>query len=275
MCALLHNPQFAQASMTLITLTTDFGLADSYVAAMKGVILGIAPRASLVDITHQIDPQNVRQAAVVLQAAIAYFPPGTIHVAVVDPGVGSARRAIALRAEHSFFVGPDNGLFSVVLADAAPGSVRVVHLDQPAYWRPAVSRTFHGRDIFAPVAAHLAAGAPFEALGTPIADPVVLDFSHPSRLADGSVLGEVSHVDRFGNLISTIPETWLAGRAWVARCAGQEIAGPSTSYASAQSGELLMLIGSSGTLEIAVREGSAAERLRAGVGEFIQVRPLP
>ena len=259
--------------MILITLTTDFGLADSYVAVMKGVILGIAPQTRIVDITHQIAPQNVRQAATVLQAAVPYFPRGTIHVAVVDPGVGSARRALAVRTSHAFFVGPDNGLFSAALANTHTGGVLVLHLDQPAYWLPTVSRTFHGRDIFSPVAAHLAAGVPFEALGSPIADPVILAHPLPSRQADGTVSGQIDHADRFGNLISDIPEAWLAGRRWVLSCAGQEIHGVSPSYASAEPGELLALISSSGTLEIAVREGSAAARLAAGFGEPILARP--
>ena len=259
--------------MTLITLTTDFGLADSYVAVMKGVILGIAPQARIVDITHHIAPQNVRQAATVLQAAVPYFPPHTIHVAVVDPGVGSARRPIAVRTPQAIFIGPDNGLFSIVLTEANTENLAVLHLDQTAYWLPTVSRTFHGRDIFSPVAAHLAAGAPFESLGTPITDPVIIAISQPSKLHDGAIHGEVVYVDGFGNLISDIPEAWLAGRHWVLSCAGQEILGPSQSYASAQPGELLALISSSGTLEIAVRDGSAAARLRARPGEPIQARP--
>ncbi len=259
--------------MTLITLTTDFGIADSYVASMKGVILGIAPQARLVDISHQITPQNVRQAAHVLQSAVPYFPPHTIHVAVVDPGVGSARRPIAVRTPQAVFVGPDNGLFSAFLAEANPVSVAIIQLDQPAYWLPKVSRTFHGRDIFAPVAAHLASGTPVESLGTPITDPIILDLPQPSRSTDGVICGQIAYVDRFGNLISDIPEAWLAGHRWVLTCTGQEILGPSPSYMSAQPGEMLALISSGGTLEIAVREGSASERLRAGPGELIHAWP--
>ena len=143
--------------MILITLTTDFGLADSYVAVMKGVILGIAPQARIIDITHDIAPQNVRQAAIVLQAAAPYFPPQTIHVAVVDPGVGSARLPLAVRTPQAIFIGPDNGLFSTVLTETHTESLTILHLDNKDYWLPTVSRTFHGRDIFSPVAAHLAA----------------------------------------------------------------------------------------------------------------------
>ena len=258
--------------MTLITLTTDFGLADSYVAVMKGVILGIAPQARIIDITHDIAPQNVRQAAIVLQAAAPYFPPQTIHVAVVDPGVGSARLPLAVRTPQAIFIGPDNGLFSTVLTETHTESLTILHLDNKDYWLPTVSRTFHGRDIFSPVAAHLAAGAPFESLGTPVTDPIIISMSQPSKLDDGVVRGEVVYVDHFGNLISNIPEAWLAGRNWVLSCAGQEILGPSPSYASAQPGELIALIGSNGTLEIAVRDGSAAALLRARSGEPIQAR---
>lgn len=259
--------------MSIITLTTDFGLADSYVAVMKGVILGIAPQVRIVDINHQIAPQNVRQAATVLQAAVPYFPSHTIHVAVVDPGVGSARRPIAVRTPQAFFIGPDNGLFSTVLVQEHTENVAILHLDQTAYWLPTVSRTFHGRDIFAPVAAHMAAGAPFESLGTPITDPVIIAMSQPSKLDNGDVRGEVVYVDGFGNLISDIPEAWLAGRRWVLSCAGQEVPGPSQSYAAAQPGELVALISSGGTVEIAVRDGSAAALLRAHPGEPIQARP--
>lgn len=257
--------------MTVITLTTDFGLADNYVAIMKGVILGIAPLARIVDITHQIEPQDVRQAAAVLDAAVPYFPPDTIHVAVVDPGVGSTRRPIAIRTPHALFIGPDNGLFSPALTQTSHLELTILHLNRPAFWLPAVSRTFHGRDIFAPVAAHLAAGQPFESVGTPIDDPVILATPQPSRLPDGRLTGEILMVDRFGNLISNLPDTWLAGRYGVITCAGVDVPGPSETYASVEPGELLALIGSSGLLEIAVRDGSAAARLRAGPGEPIHV----
>jgi hypothetical protein len=141
--------------LSIITLTTDFGLSDSYVAAMKGVILGIAPQATLIDITHQIAPQNVREAAYVLHTALPYFPSGAVHVVVVDPGVGSARRPIAARVGGSYLIGPDNGVFTYALQTTNPPAI-CVHLDKSAYWLPQVSRTFHGRDIFSPVSAHLA-----------------------------------------------------------------------------------------------------------------------
>ncbi len=157
--------------MTIITLTTDFGLSDGYVGAMKGVILGIAPAAHLVDLSHEIAPQDVRQAAHVLADAVPYFPAGTVHLAVVDPGVGSARRPLLITTPRAAFVGPDNGLFTFILGTA---KTQAWALDQPGYWLPEISRTFHGRDIFAPVAAHLACGVPPEMLGSPITDAAPL-----------------------------------------------------------------------------------------------------
>lgn len=258
--------------MSIITLTTDFGLSDGYVAVMKGVILSIAPQATLVDITHHIPPQNVREAAYVLVTALPYFPPDTVHVAVVDPGVGSARRPLAARIDGSYFVGPDNGLLTYVLQTASQPAV-CVHLDNPAYWRPQVSPTFHGRDLFAPVAAHLARGVALSALGTPIADPVRFDVQAPQQKPDGSLRGQVLHVDRFGNLLSNIPGAWLAGQTWVVRMAGQQIIGPCLTYAAAMPGQLLALVSSEATLEVAVRDGSAAERLGVQAGEPIAVYP--
>ena len=258
--------------MPIITLTTDFGLADSYVAAMKGVILGIAPQATVIDITHQISPQNVREAAYVLHTALPYFPPGAVHVAVVDPGVGSARRPMAALVGDSFLVGPDNGVFTYAWHGVGQ-PVACVHLDNRAYWLPQVSRTFHGRDIFSPVAAHLANGVPLEALGSPFDDPVRFDVQSPQREPDGSLRGQVIHVDRFGNLVSNIPGDWLAGQTWVVRMAGQQIIGPSLAYADAAPGHLLTLVSSDATLEVAVRDGSAAERLNVQAGEPIEVTP--
>lgn len=258
--------------MSIITLTTDFGLADSYVAAMKGVILGIAPQATLVDISHQIPPQNVREAAYLVHTSLPYFPPSAVHVVVVDPGVGSARRPMAARVGDSFLVGPDNGVLTYVLHAAGQAAV-CVHLDKPAYWLPQVSRTFHGRDIFSPVAAHLANAVPLAALGTPIADPVLFDVQAPRRDPDGSLRGEVIHVDRFGNLVSNIPGGWLVGRIWSVRIAGQQVFGPSLTYAEVSPGQLLALVSSEATLEVAVRDGSAAGRLGVAAGEPIEVQP--
>ncbi len=257
--------------MAIITLITDFGLADGYVGIMKGVILRIAPEARLVDLSHEVPAQDIRHAREVLARAIPYFPDGTVHLAVVDPGVGSARRVLIVAARGSFFVGPDNGLFSDPLAD--PGA-RIYAADRPEFWLPEPSHTFHGRDIFAPLAAHLARGRQPEELGTFAGAPVRLpQESAPRRRPDGSLGGQVVYVDRFGNLITDIPGSCLAGRGWTCLIAGQTIAGLSDTYSEAERGALLALVSSAGTLEIAVREGSAATRLGAGAGEPVLVVP--
>jgi len=275
----------------LITLTTDFGTADGYVGTMKGVILGIAPDARLVDVSHEIAPQDVRQVAYVLYTAYPFFPPHTVHLVVVDPGVGSARRPVALRTSAGIFVGPDNGVFSYVMARERVEAV--VELADPRYRLPRISHTFHGRDIFAPAAAHLAAGVPIEALGPPVRDPVTFP---PPRLeiAGDSVTGEVLHADHFGNVITSIglmawsrDELLLdpafrptgdkgslrfkANEATVV-VAGQEIAGVDRTYAEVEPGALLALVGSEGHLEIAVREGNAARRLGLRPGDAVTLK---
>jgi S-adenosylmethionine hydrolase len=260
--------------MPVLTLTTDFGQEDGYVGTMKGVILSIAPQARIVDISHDITPQNIRQAAYVLSTAAPYFPPDTVHVVVVDPGVGSARRPIAVRTESACYVAPDNGVLSYPLAEP---QAAVVHLDRPAYWLPAISHTFHGRDIFSPVGAHLAAGVAFDAVGSAISDAVAFPLPQPERLADGSLRGQVLHADRFGNLITDIPMSWLSeGEGWSFEIAGQRIVGLSVTYAAVGRGTLVALAGSEGLLEIAVREGSAAEVLGADAGtEVVAVPSTP
>ena len=262
-----------EGGLPIITLTTDFGQRDGYVGVMKGVILGIAPHVSIVDISHEIPPQDVREAAYILSTAVPYFPSGTIHVVVVDPGVGSARRPIAIRTPTATFVAPDNGVLSFVLAEHARAEVR--HLDRPRFWLSQISRTFHGRDIFTPVAAHLAAGVPFGEVGTVINDPVTISLPRPQRTADGAICGEVLHVDRFGNLITDIPADWLAGAAsWRFEVAGQSIDGLSHAYAAVEPGALVALIGSAGRLEIAVCQGSAATFLGVAAGASVVARPM-
>lgn len=255
---------------TIITLTSDFGLRDGYVAALKGVILSITADALIVDLTHDIEPQNVRQALFVLAQAAPYFPPGAIHVVVVDPGVGTARRPLLVTTPRARYVGPDNGVFSVALSEAG---AQAWELDRPAYWLPRLSRTFHGRDLFAPVAAHLARGIPPEQLGRPIADPVRLAWPQPQRHADGHLSGEIIYVDRFGNLISNIPATWLAGRRWHVQIAGH-VAPVVATYGEGPVAALIGLVSSGDTLEIAVRNGNAAQRLGVGIGEAIELRPI-
>jgi S-adenosylmethionine hydrolase len=242
----------------------------------------------LVDISHEISPQNVRQAAYVLYTAYPFFPAHTIHLVVVDPGVGGARRPVALHTSAGTFVGPDNGVFSYVMAHEGIGTL--VELADPHYCLPRVGHTFHGRDIFAPAAAHLAAGIPITALGPSVADPFTFPPPHLEITAEG-IVGEVLHIDRFGNAITSIGQLeWDDGqlvldlafqRAGSGECmrfeanqttvvaAGQEIAGVRRTYAEAEPGETLALVSSGGHLEIAVREGSAARRLGLRPGNSV------
>lgn len=256
----------------LITLTTDFGLSDSYVGTMKGVILSILPSARIVDITHGIDPHNIAQAAFVLATAAPYFRHGTTHVAVVDPGVGGGRRPIAVFTETATFVGPDNGLFSRIYQTEKVRQIRL--LSNASYHLPGLSRTFHGRDLFAPAAAHIAQGAPPSSLGPEVSDPVVIAVEQAERLDDGSLRGHVTYVDHFGNLITDIPVSWLENRSdWSFVFGVHVIDGLLATYSHVAPGEIVVLEGSSGWVEVAVRHGSAADSLRLGVGEIVQARP--
>ena len=271
----------------LITLTTDFGAADGYVGTMKGVILGIVPDARLVDLSHEIAPQDIHGAAYVLYASYSFFPPHTVHLVVVDPGVGGARRPIALRTPTGFFVGPDNGVFSYVMAcESVETSVALIN---EHYLLPHVSHTFHGRDVFAPAAAHLATGVPIDELGPSVADLAV--FPTPRlEVARDNIVGEVLHIDRFGNVVTSIGRLlWSedelslkpvfakarlrfnAVRAMVV-VAGQEITKVHRTYTEVGLGEGLALVGSSGHLEIAVREGSAAEKLGVSLGAQVVLK---
>jgi hypothetical protein len=280
-----------KTDIPLITLLTDFGTADGYVGSMKGVMLDIAPKACLVDLSHQIAPQNVRQAAYVLYTAYPFFPSHTVHLIVVDPGVGSARRPIALRTPRGTFVGPDNGVFSYVMAQEPVEAI--VELSNPSYRLSQVSHTFHGRDVFAPAAAHLAAGVPIDELGPPVPDPIT--FSPPKQeITPDGIRGEVLHADHFGNLITSIGKLCWDGEelsleaafqatekkkpvrfeanAAVVSAGGQEIAGIHRAYAKVERGEVLALVGSGGYLELAVREGSGAERLGLSPGDPVVLR---
>lgn len=249
--------------MTVISLLTDFGTRDGYVGIMRGVILRLNPAATVLDLCHNVLPQDVAGAAFILSTAYPYFAPDTIHVVVVDPGVGSKRRAIALRTERGTFVAPDNGVLSYVLAFEA--CLAMVALSNPEYWLTPVSRTFHGRDVFAPVAAHISLGVPLYDLGAPVDDPVQLPIPQPRLSSDGCIIGQVVHVDHFGNLITNVPHEMLPEGTRVGiGIAGRSIAGPEEAYAAAADGELLALIGSSGNLEVALRNGSAASALGTG-----------
>ena len=236
----------------LIALTTDFGVSSPYVAEMKAVILSALPTARIVDVTHAVPPQSIRHAEVVLRATAFAFPLGTVHVVVVDPGVGTARRGIAVESRGLRFVGPDNGVLGIALA--AP-EARAVELDEPGFFRHPIAPTFHGRDIFAPVAAELAAGLCLSDVGSAIDDALPSALPKPIH-ADGQWRGEVLAADRFGNLTTTIPGDALKAAAWVR--VGERVAQRVMTYGEASHGELLALVGSDGYVEIAVRDGSAA-----------------
>lgn len=254
----------------IITLCTDFGLRDGYVAAMKGVMLSIVSEVRLVDISHDIAPQSVREGAFVLNSAYAFFPSGTVHLVVIDPGVGGERRAVAVRAGEHLFVAPDNGVLEYVLR--AEKDIEPVSLTRPAYWRDEVSETFHGRDIFAPVAAHLARGVPLEDLGASLKELVRLDLPVPERQGDGTIIGHAIHIDGFGNVVTNIPASMLQGdERWKVVVGKRRIVGLSSTYASAARGDLIALIGSHGFLEIAVREGSAARIAHLTMSDTVQV----
>ena len=251
----------------VITLTTDFGSADTYVAQMKGVIFTIAPQVRIVDVTHDVSPQDIAAGALALESVVEVFTGDTIHVAVVDPGVGGARAAVALETQSGRrFVGPDNGIFTAVLErDPLRTAVK---LTNPAYHRPCVSATFHGRDIFAPVAAHLANGTPLDQLGEPTGTLQRLDLPVPVHQGD-TIEAHVIHVDRFGNLITDVTLDDMTGvnhHAVQLQIAGTTIDGIHRTFADVSIGQPIAYIGSSGRLEIAVRHGSAARTFNAMAG---------
>jgi hypothetical protein len=256
----------------LITLTSDFGVRDPFVGIMKGVLLSICPSARLVDLTHEIPPQDVLAGGLALEAAAPFFPAGTVHLAVVDPGVGTARRAIAVRAGGSYLVGPDNGLFTFALEG---DGWTAVSLTAPEYRLAEVSRTFHGRDVFAPAAAYLASGVPLERLGPAVSDPVRLRLPG-CRLEGGELLGEVLDADRFGNLLTSIPAARLTeipgAGGLVLELAGHRLVGPVGAYAEGGEGEPAVIVGSTGRLEIFVKAGSAQDHLDARRGAVVRVR---
>ncbi len=274
------------ASGPPIVLTTDFGSVDAYVGVMKGVILSINPQASILDLSHQVQPQNLQQAAFLLGASHHYFPAQAIHVVVVDPGVGTDRRILLLVTPTARFLAPDNGVLSQVLLDHLPtppdqpGSVTipdncsVYALSNPEYWLHPVSNTFHGRDIFAPVAAHLSLGVEPAELGERVEQVAWL--ASPEPVQEGEVIrGQVIYQDHFGNLITNIPQRLLAQADQVTvTIKGESIRGLSRTFhddPGATEKTLLALIGSQGYLEIAVRDGSAALALSAQVGEPVSV----
>jgi S-adenosylmethionine hydrolase len=258
--------------LSYITLITDFGLKDGNVGVMKGVIWGIAPGVQIADLSNNISPQNIREAALILLRSAPYFPAGTVHVVVVDPGVGTERRPIAARLGDIFFVGPDNGVLTMLLerAEGSGWPVEIMHTDKPQYWLPEISHVFHGRDIFAPVAAHLASGVPLEEIGTPIDDPVRLNLPQPHRRGD-AWHGEIVHVDHFGNISSNIRREHLGTPPGVkVSLCDEVIEGLVETFGERHPGELVALYGSTGNLIVSVVNGNAAMKLGAKVGDPVK-----
>jgi len=253
------------ADHSIIALTTDFGSDDIFAGVMKGVILGINPAARIVDVTHSIGAYNVLEAAYKVRQAAAYFPEGTVHLVVVDPGVGSARKVVALRAAGQVFVAPDNGALTLV---AERGADEVVEVREKRYFLPEVSGSFHGRDIFAPVGAHISKGLELSAFGPPLEKIVRLDIPRATERPDGAVMGRVLWRDHFGNLVTNIPAAMVRGEC-IVRVGRTAVGRVRGTYADVAEGQLLAMIGSFGQLEIAERLGDAAARLRARPGDAV------
>lgn len=256
----------------IITLMTDFGTSDHYVGVMKGVILNINPQAQIVDITHTIPPQDVHAAAFLIDSAYRYFPTGTIHVIVVDPGVGSERRALVCHTETAYFVCPDNGILTHILRNEE--RIHTVALENSAYFLPQVSNTFHGRDIFAPVAAHLSHSIGIDRLGNPVTHPVQLPVPRP-EVTDKAVIGQVIWIDSFGNLVTNVSHEileLLEGQdSVVIHAGGAEIDRLNRSYAESAVSEVLAIIGSFNRLEISINQGNAAQVLGLKRGDRIAI----
>ena len=259
--------------MTVITITTDFGLRSGFAGVMQGVIYGLAPQAKIVDISHFIAAQDIREGAYTLWRAVPFFPAGTIHVYVVDPGVGTRRRSLAAQIGDHFFVGPDNGLLTPLIEDAERINQPVVfiHLDRPQFWLPKISQTFHGRDIFSPVAAHLARGVQLRELGSPFDDPVRLELPRPER-TDTGWIAHVTLVDTFGNLTTDLPNSLIPdSRDVLFRLPNAEVQGITDSYGHKQPGDLVAVVDSEEFIELAVVNGNAALTLGIKAGDEVEV----
>ena len=255
----------------IVTLTTDFGLSDHYVGTMKGVILGICPRARIVDISHDVKPFAVAEGAYLIAQAYSYFPPKTVHVVVVDPGVGTVRRPILMEAAVQYFVAPDNGVLGMICS-REQHKVRLI--SNGRLFRNPVSATFHGRDIFAPVAAHMAAGVSASRVGKLVGDAVRLEFQNPQRTGEGKWLGRILHIDRFGNIVTNFeaanfPE--IERREFAFKIGRRRIAALARNYAEHAPGEPFAIAGSSGYMEISVGQASAAEIVRCGPGAPVEL----
>lgn len=254
----------------ILTLLSDFGITDVYVAVMKGTIAHINPALTVIDLTHHVPPQDIATARFHLMNAYPYFPVGTVHVAVVDPGVGSQRRAIAIQLESGFLVAPDNGLVSGILSQQV--AIAAVELTNSAYWRTSSpSTTFHGRDIFAPVGAHLASGVLLQELGPEIDLSTIVKLPIPDLIRTGStVQGVIQAIDHFGNVITNIPGVEVARKSWSVRIENATYPGKTT-YSESDSGEILALVGSHGWVEVAANRANAQTQLNLKWGSAVSV----
>ena len=258
--------------MSIITLITDFGLEDTYVGIMKGVILNINPHVQIVDLTHKIRPQSIKQASFLLKTAYSFFPKGTIHVAVVDPGVGSKRRPLLVKTPSYFFIAPDNGVLELIYQTEP---VEVFHLNNPKYFLPKISFTFHGRDVFAPIAGYLSLGKRCEEMGKKIYDFQRLEWPLP-KVKDYVLKGEVIYIDHFGNLISNISrqkfQEFVKNYGFSIKIKNVVLKTIASHYLAVPPKEILAIWGSSEHLEIAQSMGSAKETLKANIGEKIEIK---
>lgn len=250
----------------ILTLLTDFGTTDYYVAAVKGTVLRLAPGTTLVDISHGVPPGDVETASFLLAAAAPSFPENTVHLAVVDPGVGSERRILAVRKERAWFVAPDNGLLTPVL----DGALSIRSVERSGLFLPSPGQTFHGRDRFAPAAAFLLRGEPFEALGPEISDPRRLPFSEPQR-GPGGLAGRIVHIDQYGNLITNIPTVWLPPGSCRVEVSGRTVTHRASHYAEIPAGEAAAIPGSLGTVEISLNGEDLARRWGVPRGARVDV----
>lgn len=265
----------------IITLTTDFGLSDPFAGIIKGVMLGINPYLKFVDISHQIEPQNIFQAYYTLNFSYKYFPSGTVHLAVVDPGVGSIRRPILVESGDYYFVGPDNGIFSFIFKKEPPvfsspfkreSGVSVFELTENRFFLPSISNTFHGRDIFASVAAHLSRGTEPSEFGKPLSNPLILNTPEPD-IQENKICGEVIYIDRFGNLITNVSADNLCsftGKLQM-KIKDLNISPPCKSYSDAGESKLSSIFNSWGLLEIFIKNGNAWKELKIKIGKKVQI----
>ncbi|MBA4371814.1 MAG: hypothetical protein C0402_03005 [Thermodesulfovibrio sp.] len=260
----------------VLTLTTDFGYDDPFAGVMKGVILKINPAATIVDISHGIRPHDIREAAYTIGMNFQYFPSNTIHLVVVDPGVGSGRRPLLVEADHHYFIGPDNGVFSYIYR-MCPHIMQIVHITSAHYFLSSVSPTFQGRDIFAPVAAWFSRGLPMERFGEPVSDYQIIPMSVPKLSAEGLLVGEVIHIDRFGNAITNITTTELTmlpdfeNRSPLRILLKEQEVPLQEFYAQGEDSRLCSLINSSGHLEFFMFQGRAADQNKIAIGDPVSV----